>query len=218
MKMKTRLILMSLLMGWLTATAPAADTVAPDKIVEVARPPKFDLNFPGGPPAKLVDAIEQASGARINVLVSPRLAGLILPRIELRSVDAETVFRSLPLLGIEDSTAVRWAIGKENNVWVFQTPPEYRQTKVFYLGDLLEKFKIDDITTAIQTTWQLGGKESGAEMKFHRETQLLIARGDESRLQTINGVLNELRRALPETARSDEGKKPSTSSGLAPRR
>jgi hypothetical protein len=51
MKMKTRLILMSLLMGWLIPTAPAADSVAQDKIVEVARPPKFDLNFPGGPPA-----------------------------------------------------------------------------------------------------------------------------------------------------------------------
>jgi hypothetical protein len=40
----------------------------------------FDLVFPGGPPGKLVEAIEKASGQKLNVLLPPNLSTSAIPR------------------------------------------------------------------------------------------------------------------------------------------
>ncbi|MEO8427529.1 MAG: hypothetical protein ABI651_10500 [Verrucomicrobiota bacterium] len=53
----------------------------------------------------------------------------------------------------------------------------------------LSKFKVEDITTAIQTTWQLDGKGSKAELKYHQDTQLLIALANKPQLETVTEVL-----------------------------
>jgi hypothetical protein len=62
----------------------------------------------------------------------------------------------------------------------------------------LSKFKVEDITTAIQTTWQLAGKDSKAELKYHQDTQLLIALANKTQLETVTEVLRELQRAFPD--------------------
>jgi hypothetical protein len=73
----------------------------------------------------------------------------------------------------------------------------------------LTKFKIDDITTALQTTWQLGGRESKAELKYHQDTQLLIALGSPEQLNTAAEVLAQLKLAI-EPARIEPGKTDNT--------
>jgi hypothetical protein len=184
-RMKLRMI-MGLLISAIAMATLAADT---NQKTET-----FDLAFPGGPPAKLVDAIERTSGTRPNVLISPRLANTVLPKMELHGVTESSVFMALNALANNDLPG-NWR--PANNVWIFQGRPEFHRTQVFYVGDLLQKFKIEDITTAIQTIGKLDGKEAGAELKFHQETQLLIARADEDQLGGIKELLNELRRALP---------------------
>jgi hypothetical protein len=67
---------------------------------------------------------------------------------------------------------------------------------VFYVGHLLKKFKIDDITTAVKTTWQLGGKDAKTELKYHQDTQLLITLGSPEQLSTAAEVLAQLKLAL----------------------
>ena len=57
----------------------------------------------------------------------------------------------------------------------------------------------------MQTTWQLGGKEAKAELKYHQETQLLIALGHPEQLSTTANVLAQLELAI-EPARIEPGK------------
>src|SRR5262249_17751536 len=58
-----------------------------------------------------------------------------------------------------------------------------------YLGG---GFNVDDITTAIESGWQLMGDKSPATIRFHKDTKLLIAVGEPSKLETIDAVLRAL--------------------------
>ena len=171
----------------------------------------FDLSFAGGTPAELVEAISRASGAKPNVLVSPRLAKTVLPKMELHSVTVNSVFVALNLLTAVEGSA-RWT-ASENNVWVLQSRSVDRRTQIYYVGDLLQKFKIEDLNTAIAIAWKMDGNEAQAELKYHQDTQLLLARADERQLRLVTELLTELRRAVtpaptaPSVTRPGEGPK-----------
>ena len=90
------------------------------------------------------------------------------------------------------------------NLWVLARVPDTRKTQAFYVGHLLKKFKIDDITTAVQTTWQLGGKDAKSELKYHQDTQLLIALGNTEQLSTAAEVLAQLKLAIEPVRLSPE--------------
>jgi hypothetical protein len=95
---------------------------------------------------------------------------------------------------------------KRGNVWVFhvdkpvapprdaQLPPE-RVARFYQLGPFLEHgYTVEDITTAIQTAWELTPNAGPpATLKFHKETKLLIGVGNTAQLQTIEDALKALR-------------------------
>jgi hypothetical protein len=190
--------ILGLSLSFLFATAQAAEVVA-DPFG--AKAETFDLTFSGGSPAKLVEAIEKASGQKLNVLLPPNLSTSVIPRMELRSVNATIVFNSLNVVLTQDEN-VRWL--PVNNVWILQSGSDRRSSQVFYVGHLLSKFKVEDITTAIQTTWKLAGKDSKAELKYHQDTQLLIALANKPQLETVVEVLRELQRAFPDKGHQEK--------------
>jgi hypothetical protein len=51
---------------------------------------------------------------------------------------------------------------------------------------------VDDITTAIETGWKMLGDSAPANISFHKDTKLLIAVGEPSKLETIDAVLKAL--------------------------
>ena len=51
---------------------------------------------------------------------------------------------------------------------------------------------MDDITTAIETGWKMLGDTSPPTISFHKDTKLLIAVGEPSKLETIDAVLQAL--------------------------
>jgi hypothetical protein len=88
----------------------------------------------------------------------------------------------------------------DDSIWFFsiESPsfPPLIQNKVcrFYLlTPYLDRgLTVDDITTAIQTGWKMLGDKETPTISFHKETQLLIAVGEASKLETINAVLKAL--------------------------
>jgi len=181
------------LMVGLSAVAHAAD--AEDK---AAGNGLFDLSFAGGTPQKLVSEMERASGLKLNVLIPPELADTRMPPMELRSVNVQTVFDSLDMLWRDSMAWIRpgRSEGGKPTVWVLSRARDSRKTQAFYVGHLLKKFKIGDITTAVQTTWQLGGKDAKSELKYHQDTELLIALGNPEQLSTAAEVLAQLKLAI----------------------
>ncbi len=97
----------------------------------------------------------------------------------------------------------------DNSIWTFyyekpNLPTESapaRAVRFYQLGPYLDTYKIDDITTAIETGWKMLGETSPPEMKFHKETKLLIAVGEPTQLRIIDEVLQQLTDApAPATA------------------
>ncbi len=73
-------------------------------------------------------------------------------------------------------------------------PPKPKQSQFFDVSGLLgEKLSIDDITTAIRTAWGAAATEGDEPpmeaLKFHQETQLLIATGSPEQLEAVNNLL-----------------------------
>jgi len=191
-----RTIILALMLVQLSASVHAADAEAKR---EDGRVP-FNLSFAGGTPQNLVSEMEKAGGSKLNVLIPAEVADIKIPPMELRSVSVQGVFEALNLL---TSDSMRWFAN--GNVWVLTRRPDSRKTQAFYVGHLLKKFKIDDVTTAVQTTWRLGGKDAKAELKYHQDTQLLIALGHPEQLSTAAEVLAQLKLAI-EPVRIEPGK------------
>jgi hypothetical protein len=91
-------------------------------------------------------------------------------------------------------------------VWVFSNkkavlPPDQVmvKTRFYQLEPYLAQNTVEDITTAIQTAWKMMAENKSArknattELKFHKETGLLIAVGDVAQVQVIDDVLSALR-------------------------
>jgi hypothetical protein len=59
---------------------------------------------------------------------------------------------------------------------------------------------VDDITTAIDTGWKMLGESSPPKISFHKDTKLLIAVGEPSKLEIIDSALKALARPKPASA------------------
>jgi hypothetical protein len=99
---------------------------------------------------------------------------------------------------------------RPDSVWYFYTdgpPPEppkpelVKSCRFYQLAPYLEQFTIEDITTAVETAWKMLGEKSMPELKFHKDTKLLIAVGVPDKLALIDSVLQ----ALPRGPEIDSG-------------
>jgi hypothetical protein len=89
----------------------------------------------------------------------------------------------------------------DDTIWYFYVdkptlPPLSSSARVcrFYsLAPYLEQgVSVDDITTAIETGWRMLGEASPPTISFHKDTKLLIAVGEPSKLEPIDAVLKAL--------------------------
>jgi hypothetical protein len=107
----------------------------------------------------------------------------------------------------------------DDSIWYFYVdklggPPliPSKACRFYALAPYLDRgLTVDDITTAIQTGWKmLGDSASTPNISFHKETKLLIAVGEPSKLETIDAVLKALEPPKPALApapqRSSAGK------------
>jgi hypothetical protein len=86
---------------------------------------------------------------------------------------------------------------RDDSVWYFfnekpNLPEQARAVRFYQLAPYLETYKIEDITTAIQTAWKMLGETSPPTINFHKDTKLLIAVGEADKLKLIDSVLAQL--------------------------
>lgn len=91
----------------------------------------------------------------------------------------------------------------ENSIWYFYRDklpdtPSHAVCRFYQLSPYLDAgYKVEDITTAIETAWKMLGIAQGPEMKYHKDTKLLIAVGEADKLQMIDEALSQLSRGSP---------------------
>ncbi len=188
------------------------------KVANKPSPPaltRFNLNFHGGTPKELRVAIEAALGRPLNAIVPPELADTKLPALQMNNVDVAQLFTALSSASRKQEYTrsgggiSSWNVSfgfrtsdnspTDDSIWYFYAekptaPPPPQQICRFYpLASYLEDgIKVDDITTAIQTGWKMLGETSAPAISFHKDTKLLIAVGDPTKMETIDAVLKAL--------------------------
>ena len=182
---------------------------------------KFDLDFRGGTPRQLVEAIEKTSRRTLNAIVPDEFASLQLPELKMKAVTVHQLFEALHEASVKTVPHVypggqveydKFEYGfktleppnaiSDYSIWYFYCLKplvlENPKTCRFYqLTPYLETYKVEDITTAIQTGWKMLGETNPPAISFHKDTKLLIAVGEESKLQLIEIVLQQLAEGKP---------------------
>ena len=183
---------------------------------------RFNLDFDGGPPIALVDAIEKATGKTLNVVIPQDGADVVLPPLKMNNVNVENLFAALEMAShrtvtikfdggyrVADTSygfASNGPAVTDDSIWSFHAslpvdpPPTESVCRFYSLAPYLDRgFTVDDITTAINTGWDMesAASDSGPKpvLSFHKETKLLIAVGNPRRLEMIDQAL----KALPAT-------------------
>jgi hypothetical protein len=88
----------------------------------------------------------------------------------------------------------------DDSIWYFYAekpgyPPlaQSKACRFYLLTPYLDRdLTVDDVITAIQTGWRMLGDKETPTISFHKETKLLIAVGEASKLDTIDAVLRAL--------------------------
>ena len=162
---------------------------------------KFNLDFPGGTPKQLANAIEKAMGRPFNKIIPNEDDDLQLPPLKMNNVDIAQLFSALQQAS--KFTPVGYGFMTEgarsdDSVWSFvsdrhQPPPLPKVCRFYALSRYLERgLKVEDIITAVQTGWKMQGDTSPPQINYHKETKLLIAVGEPDKLEIINAVLQTL--------------------------
>mgnify|MGYP001613269656 CR=1 FL=1 len=177
---------------------------------------RFDFQWPGGPLGNLVVELDHASKEPFNLLVPQEVKSASFPQFLLRNITIDELFEALNLMMTRNNPIRFQQAGRpDQRIWVAQTRETQeapRESGVFFVGDILQKNKIEDVTTAIRTAWEMstpgrqgiapqGQRGEGApshsqQLKFHKETQLLIASASRLELDLVSRLLEELRKGL----------------------
>ena len=237
--MKLSLLLLALATGAVAQNAPSTskhEKTPPLVVEEHPGPPaselkRIDLDFKGGPPAALVEAISKAVGKQVNVIIDESDAQVHLPPIHVRNVTVPDIFSALASATTREVSVPSGRDGfgggrniyqtrqvssqfvpnkpgslTDDTVWSFvSNEPETEQALInskgkpkpslrhYQLGAYLtDKLTVEDITTTIRTGWELLGVKEQPQLKFHKETGILIAAGDGDLLDDIPMVLQQL--------------------------
>jgi hypothetical protein len=188
--------------------------------------PRFDLDFRGGDVQAFVNALNKELNGTLNVIIQPEAEATQIPPMKMTAVNVSQVFDALQrasrkLVPIRSGNLYQERITSftftatgpisENTVWAFAMDgivrePELPGYRFYQLGPYLgpEGLKIEDITTAIQTTLKMLKQEPGPTLKFHPETKLLIVVGKDSEFRLIDDVLKELPKGASKVVRLSE--------------
>jgi hypothetical protein len=181
--------------------------------------PRINLNFPGGTPADLAQAIEKASGKPLNVIIPEESAHLVMPSFSVKNVTVPQLFAALQKASLrvqnylfqstEDNTSYqRWTdsygfltegVPTENSIWYFHWETEALPQKVssptvcqfFQLGPHLDAgYRVEEITATVESGWKMLQEPKPPQLSYHKDTRILVAVGNRIHVEMISKALN----------------------------
>lgn len=220
------------LLSFHPARAQEANQTVITAAKEAGALPHFDLDFPGGTPVELVSAIEKATGKSLNVVIGDgNKDWKMIPSFSVKNVTVAQLFEGLLALSLdiryypgghkhEDLTGFRTSgVPQENSVWYFvrgditaaDRPNAPDVCRFYQLSPYLEAgYKVEDITTAIETGWEMLGanpQDAADSIKYHKDTKLLIVKGNAEDMKAIEDMLAQLSKVMPKHSKDAQKSK-----------
>ncbi len=178
--------------------APLQAQVPPKE--EPKKPPQseapVDVDFAGGTVAEFVAALNASAGKELNVVVSPEAAALKVSAISVRAVPLCQVLDVASFMNREISSISRGevllVVKKEDGGPPSFGMPRSRTVRAFNIAEHLERYKVEDVVTAVETVCEMLARGHKGEVKYHAETKLLIAAGTPDEIAAIDQTLEQL--------------------------
>ncbi len=200
--MKT-LVATYLLISVIVASAAPGQAVSGDNLI--------DLRFGGGTAAQYIAAIREAAGD-LNILVAPEAADVQMPPVSLKRVSVAAAIRLLEDKSNETPDRRVWLIVTELPLYAqgeqqtYQVSAQIRSHRkripdayVWTVSNLLgNDLSSKAVLSAVEMALDVVNSKTAPDVRFHEDTGLLIATGDVSQMETIDGVLSRLNDAAAE--------------------
>jgi hypothetical protein len=169
------------------------------------------LEFAGGNVAQYIDAVRQASD-NANIVVIGDVTPIQMPSVRLKNVDtwaAVNILNELPQQQKDLLVNIQASISSDESDQARVYTVSAMTTRAGSLGASVESTVIsvadvlqgqmtaDDLLTAVKIAVDVVGMaDEPADIKFHKETGLLIARGSADQVSAIHQVVEQLREQL----------------------
>lgn len=175
----------------------------------------IDLDFKGGTAVDFLDAVRKAVGDRVNIVAMPHVEEIAVPPMTLRRVDVVAAISLLDGEHLESSNRVVMlrvqpvsgpSLGGDAAPLVkvdadvkisgrYAAGPQ--RSNIWSVADLIAGgTSPDHIIKAVSTALELLGSEAQkAQVRFHTETALLLARAEIEQIEIIENVIDQLRRS-----------------------
>ncbi|MHC5115418.1 MAG: hypothetical protein ACYTGP_13445 [Planctomycetota bacterium] len=206
---------------FLAITLAAATAIVPAFVANAQDTPRgpdehsiIDVKFRGTTAEEFVEALRREAGP-INVVFDANLESMQVSPVELKRVTVESAMNMLDELQL--SISGNWVVTDVDMVNKGRRPPgalpvwrvrakpsgprstaerpQYQETHVWTLATVLESgFSSDDVLTAVETALTLKKNADPVQLQFHRETKLLMGRGTQDQLETIDTLLHRLQK------------------------
>ncbi|MDY7110360.1 MAG: hypothetical protein SYC29_17155 [Planctomycetota bacterium] len=186
-----------------------------------ADPRPIDLAFPGGSVAEYVEAL-RGEAEYLNIIVMPEVAQVRMEAVELRQVDPTAAVSLLHGLQQEGAGGmVQLAVDRvsgelfRSTVYTVSAIPkgtrrrQATDSEVWSLAEILQAdVSAEDVLTAVETALDMFEQTyEPTEVRFHRETGLLIAYARPDQIEAVDDVVSALTVALRSRAPADRGPK-----------
>lgn len=165
------------------------------------RPAIEKLEFPGGNVVEYVQLIRQHA-PEANFVMMPGAEQFTMPEMELRNVSLSQAATLINSASSRPNALSSIGIDRVGDVYVVQVSIGTRsrhpsESLVISLADIVDsEIKSADLLTSIETA--LGLFDEGyqqAEVRYHKATHLLIARGHPAQMAHIRDVVAQLQHA-----------------------
>ncbi len=171
--------------------------------------PLIDVRFSGGTATQFIEAIRKAAGD-INVLVAPDAVKVKMPPVTLSNV---SVAAALNLLDGKEQRTPNQIVRVKVDMMprhsslereTFQIRVDVRRDRervpgayVWSVSSLLDHdISSLALLSAVEMALDVIGSDTKLDVRFHEDTGLLIAMGDFGQMETIDGVLEQLREGV----------------------
>ena len=186
---------------------------------EPPTPPQLiSIEFRGGKVTDYIAAIRKAA-PNVNIVVAPEAEEILMPAVALKQVSAASALDLLDERSHQGRNRVVQLIVRHIRVHQPGERPTYHvkariagrsregRAEVWSVAYLLANgLPSKSVLSAVEMALEIVDSSTEMDLRFHEDTGLLIARGDEDQLVVIENVLEQLLRSV-EIGHQDEVEK-----------
>jgi hypothetical protein len=169
------------------ATGKPLSTVIPDDCADLKIPA---VSVKNATVAQLFAALRLASKTAHRYVVTDPFSGN-------RNWNENTLIYGFQTEGVPNENSIWFFLKEGDDAGLFRIVAP-TMCKFYQLSPYLEAgYKVEDITTAIETAWKMLGVTKPPTLSYHKDTKVLIAVGEDDKVKLIDDVLKQLSQGKP---------------------